>query len=137
MDTKTLLIILAAAGIGGAIFLAGKEDGDRSWRTSGIGGLQIRNDCSEARLADASALETWTAANVGLLQDWDLRLVQGEATGVMEYFLETLGCPGALDIKILHPNGTSMTPQDVIDAFAAAGAGQAARQPIITVLFGV
>ncbi len=137
MDTKALLIILAAAGIGGAIFLAGKEDGDRSWRSSNIGGLQIRNDCSEARLNNASAFEAWVGAHGAMLQDWDLRIVQGESAAVMGDFLETLGCPGALDIKLLHPNGTSMTPQDLIDAMAAAGAAQASRQPILITFFGV
>jgi len=137
MDTKTLLIILAAVGIGGAVFLAGKEDGDRSWRDSDIPGLQTRGDCSEARLSSASALEGWLNANMAMLQDWDLRIIQGQAVAVMEEFMETLGCPGAMDLQFLHPNGTSMSPQDVIDALAAAGAGQAAMQPVLTMFFGV
>jgi len=137
MDTKTLLIILAAVGIGGAVFLAGKEDGDRSWRDSDIPGLQTRGDCSQCRLSDASAFVGWHNANLALMQEWDLRIVQGQAAAVMAEFLETLGCPGAMDIEILHPNGTSMTPQDFIDALAAAGAGQAAMQPVLTMFFGV
>lgn len=138
MDTKTLLIILAAAGIGGAIFLAGKEDGDRSWRDSSIGGIQIRNDCSEARLSSASEFEAWTVNNGDTILQWDVMISQGSAQEAMTHFLEALGCPGSFDIKILHPNGTSMTPQDLIDALAGvSGGASAARQPFLSTFLGV